>query len=358
MENNNARREILNDIELGESLLLDGFDNAIVGYDGESSRIVYDFELMAECLMDQDGMDYEEAVEFIEYNTIRAIPYFASEGPTPIVMRGLSDYFDWAEIDSQIPIDYNFNANHHLNQCVEWVRTWFEENGKGCNAVIGMSGGKDSTIAAAILCLALGCDRVIGVAMPDKGQGVNDADKICKHLGIKYMCMPIEDITSGFNRMWYHLGDDDFKWSEQSAQNIPPRIRMAMLFAVAQTFNGRVVNTCNLSEEYIGYSTIFGDNAGSFSPIRDLTVTEILAIGDELGLPREWVHKIPDDGLPHSMPDEEKFGFSYETLDKWIREGVKPSDETFEKIMKMHQNNLFKTRMVHIPSYNPNLPVH
>jgi NAD+ synthase len=170
--------------------------------------------------------------------------------------------------------------------------------------------------------------------------------------------MPIEDITSGFNRMWYHLGDDDFKWSEQSAQNIPPRIRMAMLFAVAQTFNGRVVNTCNLSEEYIGYSTIFGDNAGSFSPIRDLTVTEILAIGDELGLPREWVHKIPDDGLPHSMPDEEKFGFSYETLDRWIREGVKPSDETFEKIMKMHQNNLFKTRMVLIPSYNPNLPVH
>jgi NAD+ synthase len=253
-------------------------------------------------------------------------------------------------------LNWTIEPSIETDNIINWLKDYFATGSEvGARAVIGMSGGKDSTIAAALLKEAIGTERVIGVIMPNGEMTDKElAIEICKHLGIHYTIVDIKDIYHSFIKA-FRCWDDP---NPVVVNNTPPRIRMAMLYAVAATCHGRVVNTCNLSEEYIGYSTIFGDNAGSFSPIRDLTVTEILAIGDELGLPREWVHKIPDDGLPHSMPDEEKFGFSYETLDKWIREGVKPSDETFEKIMKMHQNNLFKTRMVHIPSYNPNLPVH
>jgi NAD+ synthase len=237
------------------------------------------------------------------------------------------------------------------DELVAWIRDWFNENGNGCNAVLGLSGGKDSTICAALLAEALGPDRVIGVAMPSYGQGINDADKIAEYLGIKFMIMPIENIVGSF----YGLLDNGKTWSVQTQQNIPPRIRMTMLYAIAQTFNGRVADTCNASENYIGYETIFGDEAGAFSPLGNLTVTEVYAIGDEMGLPNEWVHKTPDDGLPHSSPDEEKLGFTYATLDKYIREGVEPDAETKEKIDRMHVGSQFKRDIVRIPAYEPGI---
>ena len=238
------------------------------------------------------------------------------------------------------------------DQCVEWIRGWFEKNGKGCNAIVGLSGGKDSTIVAALCAEALGKDRVIGVAMPDDGQGLNDADKIAEYLGIRFLRAPIGGITMQFQGIWILFGDEDFKWSEQTIQNIPPRIRMTMLYAIAQTYNGRVADTCNLSENYLGYLTLYGDGAGSFSPLGNLTVTQVYAIGDALGLPREWVHKTPDDGLPHSRPDEEKFGFSYETLDKYITQQEIPSPEIKEKIDRMHEASQFKRDILHIPTFN------
>lgn len=256
---------------------------------------------------------------------------------------------------------YNFDVEKNVQNCIQWIKEWFEKNGKGCNAIIGLSGGKDSTIAAKLLAMALGPERVIGVAMPDYGQGINDADKIADYLGIKYLEAPIEDATISFHKMWMYFGKD-FQWSQQTEQNIPPRVRMTMLFAISQTFNGRVVNTCNLSEDYVGYATLFGDAAGSFSPISGFTVTELYQIGDYLGLPYEWVHKVPADGLPHSSGDEEKFGFSYAELDKYIREGIEPegkcnnSDELkIEKILRMHFNNLFKLEILHIPHFEPDV---
>ena len=254
---------------------------------------------------------------------------------------------------------YEFNVEKETHECIKWIKELFKYNTGfiGKNAIIGMSGGKDSTIAAALIAKAIGPERVIGVAMPDNNQGINDADKICKHLGIKYLYMPIGGITDGFNKMQHFTDDDDFKWTNQSLQNIPPRIRMTMLYAISQTYNGMVVNTCNLSEDTIGYSTIFGDLAGAFSPIKEFTVTELLAIGDYLGLPYEWVHKVPDDGLPHSCSDEQKFGFSYEVLDKYIREGVIPigfdGKSVEEKIDDMANRNRFKNKIVRIPSYQP-----
>ena len=245
---------------------------------------------------------------------------------------------------------YSFNAEQVANDLIQWTKDWFAQNGANANVVVGMSGGKDSTVAAAILCKALGAGRVIGVAMPDveSGQGLNDADKICEYLGIKFLNVSVSAGCKGVSESVKAAG---IELSQQSEQNIPPRIRMTTLYAIGQAMNGRVVNTCNLSEDYIGYATKFGDGAGDFSLFAHLTVTEVLAIGDYLGLPYEWVHKTPDDGLPHSSSDEKKIGFLYAELDKFIREGIAPEGHChdnpeeptkLEKIQNMHRWNLHK----------------
>ena len=234
--------------------------------------------------------------------------------------------------------------------CIEWIRDWFAPFGPTSTAVLGMSGGKDSTIAAALCARALGPERVVGVAMPSEGQSLNEADKICEYLGIRYLCLPIGGAEAEFRALGACLGEG---FSTQTLQNIPPRIRMTVLYAVAQSCNGFVANTCNLSEDYIGYATLFGDAAGSFSPLGRLCVREVRGIGYALCLPAKWVDKIPDDGLPHSMADEQKFGFSYDTLDGYIREGVCEDAAVREKIDSMHRRNLFKTQILHIPSFEP-----
>lgn len=221
--------------------------------------------------------------------------------------------------------------------CIQWIKDWFEENGPSCNAIIGISGGKDSTVVAKLCVEALGADRVIGVAMPDEGQSLNDADKICEYLGIKFIVAPINGITSALTQYSKH--------TTQAFQNVPPRARMIMLYAISQTNNGRVIGTTNLSEFYVGYFTRYGDGGTDVEPIGNLTVTEVLEIGDYLGLPYEWVHKTPDDGLPHSSPDEEKLGFTYKELDEYIRNGVEPENTKLDKIIQMHTKNLFKETM-------------
>lgn len=258
--------------------------------------------------------------------------------------------------------NYNFNVEKVTKDCIQWIRDWFEKNGKGCNAIIGISGGKDSTVVAKLCAEALGPDRVIGVSLPDNNQSLNDADKICAHLGIRYFIANIGPACDGIRNL--SIVDDGMvtngMWTVQAQQNLPARIRMTMLYALSQTYNARVANTCNLSEDYVGYATLYGDSAGSFAPISKLTVTEIYQIGDYLGLPYQWVHKTPDDGLPHSSSDEEKFGFTYAELDKYIREGIKPigkcsnSDEyKFDKIKRMYENNKFKTKIIQIPCFKP-----
>ena len=228
------------------------------------------------------------------------------------------------------------------DRCVQWIRDWFERNGKDCCAVLGMSGGKDSTVAAALCVEALGKDRVVGVAMPAGGQSLNEADEICRYLGIRYLCVPIGGIIDSCQTA---AGEASVSLSAQAEQNIPPRIRMTVLYAVSQSFGGRVVNTCNLSENWVGYATRWGDSVGDFSPLGELVVQEIRGIGHALGLPSKWVDKIPDDGLPHSCSDEEKFGFTYEVLDRYIRTGECSDPAVREKIDGMHRRNWFKMSM-------------
>jgi NAD+ synthetase len=249
-----------------------------------------------------------------------------------------------------------FNAIEVKNKCVDWIRDFFEQNGKGCNAVVGISGGKDSSIVAALCVEALGKDKVIGVLMPNGEQSdIGMARKLINHLGIHSIEINIDEtvnsVLNGIVTAIYNdvrQGFDTLKISEQTKINLPARIRMSTLYAVSQSMNGRVANTCNLSEDWVGYSTRYGDAAGDFSPLSNLTVTEIKQIGRVLGLPDELIDKVPTDGLC-GKTDEDNLGFTYDVLDKYIRTGEIKDQEVKKRIDTMHEKNLFKLQLM--PSF-------
>lgn len=237
---------------------------------------------------------------------------------------------------------YEFNVKKAAACCIDWIRDWFYRNGAGCNAVLGISGGKDSSVAAALCVEALGRDRVIGVLMPQGEQfDIACSYELVNHLGIRHYVVnvgpAVDTITKSVSEA---LGTE---FTAQSKQNLPPRIRMSTLYAVSQSNNGRVVNTCNLSEDWVGYATRYGDAAGDFSPLCRFTVAEVKAIGHYLGLPADLVEKVPIDGLC-GKTDEDNLGFTYAELDAYIREGIEPSPEKKAIIDRKHKLNLFKLR--------------
>lgn len=239
-----------------------------------------------------------------------------------------------------------FNAIEVKDRCVKWIRDFFEENGKGCNAVVGISGGKDSSIVAALCVEALGKNRVIGVLMPNGEQSdISYSYFLCGNLGIKFVTVPIEDAVNGV----LDAMKENIDISNQTLINLPARIRMSTLYAVSQSMNGRVANTCNLSEDWIGYSTRYGDAAGDFSPLSNLTVTEIKQIGRVLGLPDDLIDKVPSDGLC-GKTDEDNLGFTYDALDRYIRTGEIEDGEVKKRIDTMHEKNLFKLQLM--PSFH------
>ena len=242
-----------------------------------------------------------------------------------------------------------FDAKKVTEECVEWIRDFFEKNGPGCNAVLGISGGKDSSVAAALMVRALGKERVIGVLMPcGEQKDIDMARKLVNVLDIESVEINIQAAVNGV----LHEMEGKVAVSEQSRINLPPRIRMSVLYAVGQSRNGRVVNTCNLSEDWVGYATRYGDGAGDFSPISRLTVTEVKAIGRELGLPADLVDKVPIDGLC-GKTDEENLGFTYAELDRYIREGIEPEESVKKRIDELHARNLFKLQLM--PCFEPQL---
>lgn len=242
-----------------------------------------------------------------------------------------------------------FDAVKIKNECVEWIKKFFEENGKDCNAVVGISGGKDSSVAAALCVEALGKERVIGVLMPCGVQGdISCSYQLVDHLGIKSYTINIGETLD----MLKENISEVVPLSNQSIVNLPPRIRMSTLYAVSQSVNGRVVNTCNLSEDWVGYSTRYGDAAGDFSPLCNLTVAEVKEIGRVLGLPNELVDKVPIDGLC-GKTDEDNLGFTYAELDRYIRTGEIENEATKARIDMLHERNLFKLQLM--PSFKPEI---
>ncbi len=244
-----------------------------------------------------------------------------------------------------------FDAKRVKDECVKWIREFFEENGKGANAVVGISGGKDSSVAAAFCAEALGKDRVIGVLMPQGEQhDIDMAYLLVNHLGIKHYVVNVKNAVDAV----LSAMPEGLEITAQTRQNVPPRVRMTTLYAVSQSVNGRVCNTCNLSEDWVGYSTRYGDSVGDFSPMSHLTVQEVKALGRELGLPEELVEKTPIDGLC-GKTDEDNLGFTYAELDRYIRTGEIENPETKELIDRKHRMNLFKLQLM--PAFNPGIEV-
>ena len=236
-----------------------------------------------------------------------------------------------------------FDAETVKNDLIEWIRKFFRENGPDCNAIVGISGGKDSSTVAALCVEALGRDRVIGVLMPNHVQkDINAAQKLVEHLGIENHTINIRD---SFNGIISQMEMNDIEVSEQTRINLPPRIRMAALYAVSQSNHGRVANTCNLSEDWVGYATRYGDGAGDFSPLSKLTVAEVKEIGRSLNLPDELVDKVPIDGLSNKT-DEDNLGFTYDVLDRYIRTGEIEDKKIKEKIDYLHELNKFKLELM------------
>lgn len=242
-----------------------------------------------------------------------------------------------------------FDARKVKDDIVSWIKDWFERNGKGCNAVVGISGGKDSSVAAALCKEALGKDRVIGVLMPNGRQhDIDVSEKVVEFLGIKSVNVNIKACYDG---LMGELQKELDNISPQTVVNVQPRLRMATLYAVSQSLNGRVANTCNLSEDYVGYSTKYGDMAGDFSPLSRLTVAEVKAVGHALGLPYDIVEKTPIDGLC-GKTDEDNLGFTYAVLDKYIRTGICEDEQIRQKIDRMHEMNKFKLELMEVFPYN------
>lgn len=226
-----------------------------------------------------------------------------------------------------------------VTKIIDWIKEYFIKNGPECKAVIGISGGKDSTVAAALLCKALGPNRVIAVQMPqgfqydiDVSNEVIDYLEITEHYNI--------NIGSACQEIFLSL-PNDIRIQPQVTSNVPARVRMNILYAIAASRHGRVVNTCNRSEDYVGYSTKFGDAAGDFSILSNYTATEVKEIGIELGLPKNLIEKPPEDGLS-GLTDEENLGFSYDVLDSFLLNGITPPYEIYKNIEQRHKRNLHK----------------
>jgi NAD+ synthase len=241
-----------------------------------------------------------------------------------------------------------FDAAKVKENIIQWIKDYFEKNGKDCIAVIGISGGKDSSIVAALCVNALGKDRVFGVLMPQGNQSdISYSHELVSILGIKSVTINIKDSVDS---LLESIKQAELTANNQATTNIPARIRMTALYAVSAILNGRVANTCNLSEDWVGYSTKYGDMAGDFSPLAKLTVTEIKKIGRELGLPIKFIDKIPEDGLS-GLTDEENLGLSYDVIDKYIREGICDDKKASQKIDEMHRNNAHK--LFPMPVFTP-----
>lgn len=243
--------------------------------------------------------------------------------------------------------NYEFNAKEVADKLVLWLREYFDNNAKPLNAVVGCSGGKDSTVVLAALVRAIGTNRTYAILMPNGVQSdIDDSYKVCEFLGLNpYVC----NIEESYNGIAKSVGDH-FNATNQARTNLGPMMRVSMLKFISQCVNGRFTCNANLSERYAGWFSLFGDDQGNIRPLANLTATEVVQVGKALGLPDWMVEKKPADGLCGTT-DEDKFGFSYTVLDHYIRTGEYDDPEIKAKIDEMHNRNIFKLKPM--PEFNP-----
>ena len=248
------------------------------------------------------------------------------------------------------------------NKLIEGIKEYFK-NTNGKVAVIGISGGKDSSVAAALCVKALGRENVLGVLMPNgKQSDIEDSYKLCEFLDIEWIKIDIFDAYKSIRNIIKYQANHTMKYddiSENAEINLQPRLRMSSLYAVAQSIDGgRVINTTNKSEAFVGYGTLWGDTVGDFAPLADLEVWEVILVGKDLELPEELIYKTPSDGLS-GKSDEEKLGVTYEDIRNYIKcNGFYKYDElngqfsktkNFNKIRELHEKSQFKRDMIKIP---------
>lgn len=231
----------------------------------------------------------------------------------------------------------NFNADMECKNIIKWIRGYFENQPSAKGAIIGISGGKDSSVAAKLLVEALGKERVFGVLIPNGEQkDIGDSLRVVDILGINHKIVNIE---KAYNGLLEGIQEDSL--SIDAKINISPRLRMTTIYAICASMHYRVCGTGNKSEGFVGYTTKWGDNAFDFNPIGDLTTEEVMAVGDSLGLPYELVHKTPTDGLSEQS-DEEKLGLSYKQVNDYIERGSCGDKEIDKKIKLKNEYNKHK----------------
>lgn len=248
--------------------------------------------------------------------------------------------------------EYKFNPAVAFARIAEHWYNWAEETGAK-KFIIGLSGGKDSSVAAALAVKIFGAENVVGVAMPNGTMRKEDVDlvaSLCSELGLKY---GVNYFNASIGDAYDSILDELKSWntvevSKDTEVNLPARLRMVMLYAFGQSLGARVICTGNLSENMVGYATIYGDHAGAYAPLADLAVQEVIQLGEWLGLDKKYTRKVPDDGLC-GQTDEDKLGFTYETLDRFIRFGEIEDDELEKKILNLYDKNKFKLDTVQIP---------
>lgn len=243
-----------------------------------------------------------------------------------------------------------------LEQLKNDLIAWMQERLQAVhatNAVVGISGGKDSATVAALCVAAYGKEHVYGVLMPDGDQSdIDYAKDLCVALDMPHEVINIQGMTKAFYEALEGCSFYDAV-SRQTRLNLPPRVRMTLLYAVAQSLDAVAVNTSNLSEDWVGYATIYGDTAGAFSPLAMLTTDEVIQLGRALGLDERFVVKPPSDGLT-GKTDEDVLGFTYATLNTYIRTGEVP-EELRETIDSLHRVSRFKFQT--IAMFDPKLPI-
>lgn len=240
---------------------------------------------------------------------------------------------------------YNFTPEFAFKEIESHWKAWdFQVKPK--TYVIGISGGIDSTCVAALACKIFGKNRVVGVSLPCDGQkDKEDADKAFAWLGIRSVTI---DIGDAFASLKNGIENNGVELTDVCKTNMPARLRMVVLYGVAQCLGGVMVNTCNRSESVLGNDTLFGDDCGSYGPIQKLTKTEVKAIAAWLGVPNELVNKIPIDGL-QPFSDEDRLGITYAKVDDYIRSTGPVSTTEEALILDKFIKNRFKIEIVRVP---------